>query len=186
NHRHDAAGLEGFPHIAQPRYGVLEKLRAKSRKTEIVNGFEWICLYVLVQESDVGYPRRLRVLAAKFQKCITTIDRQNRSGGAYQPGQLDRSIAKATARIDHFIAGLDWQSRKDCLTVQRQPINEDMLPADEFRDQYAIPEVDVLAVLTLVLSNSFNGHNTPPNNTRASILHLKNWTWEMRPWVEKF
>jgi hypothetical protein len=49
--------------------------------------------------------------------------------------------------------------------VQRQAINEDMLPADEFRDQYAIPEVDVLAVLTLVLSNSFNGHNTPPNNT---------------------
>jgi hypothetical protein len=36
-----------------------------------------------------------------------------------------------------------------------------VLPADEFRHQYAIPEVDVLAVLTLVLSKSFNGHNTP-------------------------
>src|SRR6185503_10352570 len=117
DHRHGAAGLEGFAHVAQPRYGVLEELRAKSRKAEIVNRFEWVCLHVLSQERDVGYACCLGVLAPEFQKCITTIDSQNRPGRAYQSGQLDRGIAKAATRVDHLIARLDRQSRKDCLTV---------------------------------------------------------------------
>jgi hypothetical protein len=33
---------------------------------------------------------------------------------------------------------------------------------DELRHQYAIPEIDILAALTFVLSKSLDGHNTPP------------------------
>src|SRR4029077_2771584 len=103
--------------IAQSRHGVLEELRTKSRKAEIVNRFERVCLHVLIQERDVGNSRCLRVLATALQKSITAINSQNRPGRAYESSQLDCGIAKAAASIDDLIARFDRQSRKDCLTV---------------------------------------------------------------------
>jgi hypothetical protein len=38
-------------------------------------------------------------------------------------GQLDGSIAKATASIDYLIARRYWQTRKDCLAMERLRMN---------------------------------------------------------------
>jgi hypothetical protein len=48
-----------------------------------------------------------------------------------------------------------------------------VFPADEFRYQHAIPEVDVLAVRAFVLSQRFNGHNTPPCDNLVAGLSPK-------------
>ena len=82
--------------------------------------------------------------------------------GPTSRGQLHRGVAKAAARINNLIARLYWQTRKDCLAMERQSIHENVLPADEFWHKHAIPEVDVLTVLTLFLRKSFSRHITPP------------------------
>src|SRR5262249_58562276 len=80
-------------------------------------------------------------------------------------GQLDRGIAKATTRINNLIALFHRQTREDRLAMKGQTIHQNVLPADEFRHQYVIPEIDVLTVLTFFLHKSFNGHITLPRTT---------------------
>src|SRR5215469_5687708 len=158
----------GFRLLRSPRYRILKELRTKSRKAEIMNGFERVRLHVFGQESYVGDPCCLRVFAPEFQKSVAAIDSQNRSRRAHQPDQLHRGVAEAAARVNNLIARLYWQTRKDCLAVECQSIHENVLPADEFWHKHAIPEVDVLTVLALFLRKSFSRHITPPKSLRTS------------------
>src|SRR5262249_13321698 len=109
---------------------------------------------------DVSNARCLGILAPEFQKRVTAINGQDRSGRAHEAGQLDRGIAKATTRINNLIALLHRQAREDRLTMKGQTIHQNVLPADEFRHQYVIPEFDVLTVLTFFSRKRFNDHAT--------------------------
>src|SRR5262249_960969 len=83
NHCHDAAGLEAFTHVAHSRYGVFEELRAKPREAKIMNGFERVRLHVLRYKGDVSNARCLGTLAPAFEKRVTAINGQDRSGGTH-------------------------------------------------------------------------------------------------------
>lgn len=83
-----------------------------------MNRFEWVRLHVLRQESDVADALCPGVLAPEFQKSVTAINSQNRSGRAHQACQLDRGIAKASTRINNLIALLHRKAGEDHLTMQ--------------------------------------------------------------------
>src|SRR5262245_23949924 len=142
--------------------------------------FERVRLHVFREEGDVGDARHLRILAPEVEKCVATINGQDRSGRTHEAGQLDRSVAKATTRINNLIALLHRQAREDRLTMEGQAIHQNVFPADKFWHQYVIPEFDVLAVLTHFSRESFNGHTTlrdrhrgPTAVTRSRLIALR-------------
>src|SRR4029077_1925942 len=56
-------------------------------------------------------------------------------------------IAKATANIENPIAILDWQRRKNSFAVVGQPVDQDVLIFDEFRNKDIVPEIHILGTL---------------------------------------
>src|SRR5262249_40194579 len=61
--------------------------------------------------------------------------------------KFDRRIAKATADIEDLVTLLDGQRWEDCLTVMGQPVDQDVLVLDKFRNKYLVPEIHVLGAL---------------------------------------
>jgi hypothetical protein len=57
--------------------------------------------------------------------------------------------------------------------MKGQTIHQNVFPADEFRHQYAIPEFDVLTVLTFFSRESFNGHTTLRNDIVTQRDHAE-------------
>jgi hypothetical protein len=76
-------------------------------------------------------------------------------------GELNRGVAEAATGVDRLVARLDVQRREDGRRMQRQAVDDDVLPADKFRNEDLVPEVDVLALRTLRLDLS-DRHDGPP------------------------
>jgi hypothetical protein len=59
--------------------------------------------------------------------------------------KLDRGIAKATARIKDRVAFADLKRGKNLGAVERQSIDQDMPPSNEFGDERRVPEINIRA-----------------------------------------
>src|SRR5665811_2397139 len=66
---------------------------------------------------------------------------------AHSPRQLYSGVAKTTANIENSVAFLDRQRRKNSFTVVGQPVDQDVLIFNEFRNQDFVPEIHVLGAL---------------------------------------
>jgi hypothetical protein len=57
--------------------------------------------------------------------------------------------------------------------MQRQPVDNDVLPANELRHQYAIPEVDVFAVLSVICNLICKRHDILSQKALGCVLSRK-------------
>ena len=142
DHRHDAAGLEAPPHVAQAGHGVLEELRAEAREAEIVDRFERIGLHVGGAERDVGQSRGLCVAPAGFEEWLAAVDAQHRPGRADASGDLDRGVAPPASHVDDAVALADLERGEDLGAVQAQSAHQDVLVLGEFGNEDLVPELD--------------------------------------------
>jgi len=80
---------------------------------------------------------------------------------AHSPRQLYSGIAKTTANIENSVALLDRQRRKNSFTVVGQPIDQNVLVFDEFRNQDIVPEIYILGALNVRFdcAHSFSSQN---------------------------
>jgi hypothetical protein len=65
-------------------------------------------------------------------------------------GQFDRRVAEAAADIHHPVIRLHLEAGKHTGAVMGQPVDQDVLPAHEFRHQDLVPEVDIFVGLNLL------------------------------------
>jgi hypothetical protein len=94
-----------------------------------------------------------------IQEGIAAIDASHLAGRPDQRGELDRRVAEAAAHIQDPVARPNRQGREDRLAVVREPADQDMLEADEFRCQHLVPELDEGRVFVrLECGNARIGH----------------------------
>jgi hypothetical protein len=80
--------------------------------------------------------------------------------GPDAPGELHGGVAEAAAYIEHAVAGMHRQGGEHRLAVLGEPIDEDVLEADEFRRQHFVPELDEGGVFGRGLG--LHGHEASP------------------------
>jgi hypothetical protein len=139
-------GRKAFAHVAKPRDGIGEEHGAEAREDEVELGLGQRDLGIAAHQGDVGQAAGLDVLAGVVEEGVAAVDADDVAFRADAPGQLHGGVAEAAADIEHAVAGIDRQRGEHRLAVLGEPVDEDMLEADELRRQDLVPEPDELGV----------------------------------------
>ena len=102
-------------------------------------------LHVRFDKSDVAQTSFFGVGFPGRNKITATIDTHNGSSRADTPGYLNGSFAPSTSNIQDAISGAQHQLGEYFYAVLTKSPNQDVSPGVEFRNEYGVPEIDILA-----------------------------------------